>query len=204
MPKVSEQYLETRQQQILDAAVVCFAEKGFYATTIEDICQKAGISHGAVYRYFEGKEDIIVATLRREQEDREARYYKIFHETDARRLLEGFISLYFYRRTEPEAEITMKFRMQLFGEMVRDPRIGEIQRESDDKMIQGTIEAFRKAQERGEINPHIDAAAVVRVVRALADGFYVQKSVNPDLDVAACMEATKAIFTTGDFWQKKR
>ena len=58
-PKVSEQHLEDRRQQILDAAVTSFSRKGFHQATIEDIRLEAGLSRGAVYHYFKSKEDII-------------------------------------------------------------------------------------------------------------------------------------------------
>ena len=61
MPKVLPQYLETRRQQIIDAAAACFARSGFHRTTMQDICNEAELSPGAVYRYFQSKEDIIQA-----------------------------------------------------------------------------------------------------------------------------------------------
>ncbi|WP_433598993.1 TetR/AcrR family transcriptional regulator [Nocardia sp. CA-135953] len=61
MPRVSEEHLERRRQQILDAAQVCFARKGFYETSMQDIFTESGLSAGAVYRYFKSKNDIIAA-----------------------------------------------------------------------------------------------------------------------------------------------
>ena len=51
-PKVSEEHMEERRNQILDAAVATFSHKGFHQTTIEDIRLEAGLSRGAVYHYF--------------------------------------------------------------------------------------------------------------------------------------------------------
>ena len=62
MPKVTDAHLEARRQQILDAASACFARQGFHQTTMQDICRKAELSPGAVYRYFASKEDIIAAS----------------------------------------------------------------------------------------------------------------------------------------------
>src|SRR3989304_4862304 len=61
MPKVLPEYLELRRQQILDAAAACFVRRGFPRTTMQDICDEAGLSPGAVYRYFPSKEEIIEA-----------------------------------------------------------------------------------------------------------------------------------------------
>ena len=62
MPKVSGAHIAARRQQILDAARACFARQGFHQTSIQDICKEAGLSPGAVYRYFPSKDHIIAAT----------------------------------------------------------------------------------------------------------------------------------------------
>lgn len=60
-PKVSEEYLLARRQQILDAAVISFSRLGFHETTLEHIREEAGLSRGAVYHYFKSKDEIIAA-----------------------------------------------------------------------------------------------------------------------------------------------
>lgn len=52
-----------RQLNILDSATDCFAEKGYYGASIKDICQKANISNGALYKYFRNKEELFLAVL---------------------------------------------------------------------------------------------------------------------------------------------
>jgi AcrR family transcriptional regulator len=44
-----------RQREIIMAALACFTEKGFPATSIADICKKAGASTGSVYHHFKSK-----------------------------------------------------------------------------------------------------------------------------------------------------
>lgn len=45
-------------EEIMDAAVVLFINRGFHMTKIKDIAEKAGIATGSVYKYFQSKEDI--------------------------------------------------------------------------------------------------------------------------------------------------
>ncbi len=55
----------TRKNEILDVALGLFSEKGYEKATVEDILNRAGISKGAFYYYFEAKEDVLrVLTLR--------------------------------------------------------------------------------------------------------------------------------------------
>ena len=44
-----------RPQEILDAALTLFAQKGFVATRLEEVAARAGVSKGTIYLYFERK-----------------------------------------------------------------------------------------------------------------------------------------------------
>ena len=54
---------EDRAAALRQAAFRCFAEAGFHATTVDDICRAAGVSKGAFYWYFETKEQAFVQIL---------------------------------------------------------------------------------------------------------------------------------------------
>jgi TetR/AcrR family fatty acid metabolism transcriptional regulator len=54
---------ERRTEEILGAAFRVFSIKGYHNSTVDDIAQEAGISKGTCYQYFEGKEDIFIATM---------------------------------------------------------------------------------------------------------------------------------------------
>ncbi|MEV4257741.1 TetR/AcrR family transcriptional regulator [Spirillospora sp. NPDC049652] len=59
MPRVSEEHLERRRRQIIDAARACFIRNGLYETSMQDIFAEANLSAGAVYRYFKSKSEIV-------------------------------------------------------------------------------------------------------------------------------------------------
>jgi len=52
---------ERRRRQIMDAAIACFRRRGFHQATMQEICAEAGISAGALYRYFTGKDELLLA-----------------------------------------------------------------------------------------------------------------------------------------------
>ncbi|MGE3076709.1 MAG: TetR/AcrR family transcriptional regulator [Dehalococcoidia bacterium] len=58
MARVSDAHLEARRQSILAAATKIFSQKGIAAATMAEIASEAGISPGAIYRYFENKEQL--------------------------------------------------------------------------------------------------------------------------------------------------
>jgi AcrR family transcriptional regulator len=55
---------ETRPQELLDAALQLFAEKGFAATRSEEVARRAGVSKGTLYLYYPSKEDLFKAVVR--------------------------------------------------------------------------------------------------------------------------------------------
>jgi AcrR family transcriptional regulator len=58
-PKV----VEDRREQIIDAAMHIFAQKGFARATNKDIAREAGITPGLIYHYFESKEALLKAII---------------------------------------------------------------------------------------------------------------------------------------------
>jgi AcrR family transcriptional regulator len=54
---------EARPQQLLDAALVLFVEKGFAATRAEEVAQRAGVSKGTLYLYYPSKEELLKAVI---------------------------------------------------------------------------------------------------------------------------------------------
>jgi TetR/AcrR family transcriptional regulator, repressor of fatR-cypB operon len=54
-----------RREDVLDAALELFAERGFYGTAIPDIAAKAGIAAGTIYRHFASKEALVNELYRR-------------------------------------------------------------------------------------------------------------------------------------------
>ena len=55
---------EDRPQEITDAAMAAFAEKGYAATKVEDVAKRAGVSKGLLYLYFKTKEELFKAVVR--------------------------------------------------------------------------------------------------------------------------------------------
>ena len=54
---------EARPQELLDAALGLFVEKGFAATRIEEVAARAGVSKGTLYLYYPSKEELLKAVI---------------------------------------------------------------------------------------------------------------------------------------------
>src|SRR6266581_2995222 len=58
-PKV----VEDRREQIIDAAMQAFSQKGYARATNKDIAREAGITPGLIYHYFDSKEALLKAII---------------------------------------------------------------------------------------------------------------------------------------------
>src|ERR1700732_3593120 len=71
MSEVSEARVETRRrrkaerpQEILEAAFVEFSRNGYATTTLDAIAERAGVTKGTIYVYFENKEHLFISMVR--------------------------------------------------------------------------------------------------------------------------------------------
>lgn len=62
MKRTKEEAEQTRQD-LLNAALVVFSRKGYAAARLSDIAQAAGVTRGAIYHHFGGKEELFIALL---------------------------------------------------------------------------------------------------------------------------------------------
>lgn len=61
--------VESRRDELLDAAAGLFARRGYHATTIEDVVAEAGVAKGTVYWYYRSKKALFLAVLERAAAD---------------------------------------------------------------------------------------------------------------------------------------
>ncbi len=54
---------EARPQELLDAALALFVEKGFAATRTDEVAERAGVSKGTLYLYYPSKEELLKAVI---------------------------------------------------------------------------------------------------------------------------------------------
>ncbi|MCA1674475.1 MAG: TetR/AcrR family transcriptional regulator, partial [Actinobacteria bacterium] len=64
MPRVSQDHLDTRRRQILDAARRCFATYGYEGATVRRLEDVTGLSRGAIFHHFADKESLFCAVAR--------------------------------------------------------------------------------------------------------------------------------------------
>ena len=184
MPKVSEAHLEARRQQILDAAVSCFAERGFHATSMRDICKQAKLSAGAVYRYFPSKEDLIAGMVAAEIEPMLDTLGALEPEARLRAIIYGSFD-------RPNIEQDLRVEISLWAEALTNPRIAELMvsnLEPFTALISQTIEAL---QQSGRIHDSTPARTLAERTQGNLLGGMLQLAVLPSFDLPAYLESVE-------------
>lgn len=64
MPKRAPSHMSAQRERILRATIQCIGDVGLERTSIARICKEAGLSAGALYKHFSGKEEIVTEALR--------------------------------------------------------------------------------------------------------------------------------------------
>ncbi|MEY2422012.1 MAG: hypothetical protein QOI95_2079 [Acidimicrobiaceae bacterium] len=193
MPKVSDAHQQARRQQILSGAAACFARDGFHRTTMPDIFRETGLSPGAVYRYFNGKEQIVEA-IAEERRAGEAFLLDVAFEgqTDLREALSAFLGPLLRWLAAPDEQAYRRVGIQVWAEALRNERILEIVRRA---MTQRAVavDLMRAAQADGHLSAELDPDALARVIIAMIQGFILQQSWEPDLDANSYIKAVESI-----------
>ncbi len=204
MPKVSEAHVEARKEQIVTAAFLCFARKGFHPTTMQDICTEANLSPGAVYRYFAGKEDIIQSACHEAQAAQNAGLIaEALAEPDTRAMFHGLAAAFYSRFDDDGADVYNRASLQLWAEMTVNHRVRESFSRNHAAVRAGLTEVAREAQRRGDVDATLDAGAVASAMIALYEGFRLQKAMDPTIDTSEYVRVAEALLG-GTAWTGAR
>ena len=133
-----------RRCQILDAALVCFAKRGFHQTSMHDISAEAGISVGLIYRYFENKEAAISGMADRHKKEISEVLQRA---KQAPTLLESLEILFTAHCCEEETPVVSAFIVDLYAEASRNPRVADLVRDVLQTAMAGVTELISRAPE---------------------------------------------------------
>lgn len=169
-----------QRQRILNAAMTCFARDGFHGASMQKICSEAGMSPGALYRYFPSKEAIIAAIV---EDERSARLHLLDEIARAPSILEGLTQCLEFLLREPTLP-TVKLGPEIMAEAIRNEKLREVVEACEDETRQQFMDALKLAVDRGEIDPALSLADVMVTLQSLADGLILHHQLHPEWAVA--------------------
>jgi len=133
-----------RRTQILDAALVCFAQRGFHQTSMHDISAEAGISVGLIYRYFANKEAVISAMADRHKSEIQD---VLERARQAPTLLESLEILFTAHCCENSPKVVSAFVVDLYAEASRNPQVADLVRDVLQTSMDGVTDLIARSPE---------------------------------------------------------
>ena len=189
MPKLSLSQQDERRARVLDAAEICFPRMGFHRTTMQDICREAGISAGALYLYFDSKEDLIAGIVERDREDVLSRFAALAHEPDLLVGLQNVMRGCIIDRPPHKSALII----EIGAEATRNPAIARTLAHCDRSIKASLLALLDRAVMQGRVTLDRPAHEIVGVMELLADGMFWRRAIDPDFDAEAVMPVILAM-----------
>ncbi|MGV8856780.1 MAG: TetR/AcrR family transcriptional regulator [Devosia sp.] len=166
MPEEAKKFrrrAEARPDEVLDAALAVFVQKGFAASRVEDVARHAGISKGLVYLYFSSKEALLEGIVRRALvpiADHAMRDLAQF-EGDPRIAITMLMTLLCRHLADPGKLAVPKL---MLGEVTRFPELAAMYRRDVIDKVRPALQALlARGAASGQLRP-IDAEMAIRSV----------------------------------------
>ena len=189
MPKLTEEHRLARREQILDAAMNCFINNGFHQTSMNDICEESGLSVGAVYLYFESKDEIIKACWKRHLAYRQDVYQQAYKEKTVQEVAGSVGEQAFSQISMSITNRDWQLWIQLLAEATRNPAIRESLLQSWEMNDRLFAELGRRSEKEGKVHTDADLIhSIGRIHIAVHDGLVLQKILDPQKDFHGIIE----------------
>jgi TetR/AcrR family transcriptional regulator len=146
------------REQLLDAAVILFAEQGVAGTTVAEIAKKAGVTPAMVHYYFKNRDQLVTAlAVERLLPTVTAVWAPVIESNDLVSILRGLVHRVF-KAAELNPWLPSLWLREIVSEggQLREPLLKMLRFE----YIQHLISTVAAAQRRGEIDPNLEPRLV--------------------------------------------
>lgn len=169
MRKLDPEKHAARRQQILDAAVVCFARNGFHLTRTAQICAEAGMSPGNLFHYFPSKDAIIAAIVEEDRRETLALFTRAAAADDLYAALLDLIDHSLQLLGEP---LYRRISLEVLAEAVRNPALFADVASGEAARRAALIGLLQRGAQRGQLRLLQSAEQAADWLLLLLDGAF--------------------------------
>lgn len=188
MPKVTEAHREARRDEILAAAQRVFARNGYRGSSVPMIIKESGLSAGAIYSYFDGKEVLFRAVVERTLELKSSQFAS---DPDSDPRSPGELMRQILQGMQGEPILTIA--PQIWAEAAVEPEIRAVLSQVFERltgMLRTELTAWAAAHpDRTGADPQAWAARITPVLFSAIPGFILQRLTLDDFDEQAYLDA---------------
>jgi AcrR family transcriptional regulator len=185
-----------RRTQILDAALVCFAKRGFHQASMHDISAEAGISVGLIYRYFENKDAVISAMADRHKQE----IHEVLERAQqAPTLLESLEILFTAHCCEDAPQVVSAFVVDLYAEASRNQRVAHLVRDVLETAMGGVTDLIARSPEAENAAHGLKPHELAELIFAVSRGMLMRDVLQPQ-EMTAAERRTRQLEVTRRLW----
>ena len=201
MPRLTDARRAARREQILEAARACLQDHGLEAVSMEMIIARSGLSTGAVYGYFTGKDQIINAVVVEGTAAMAEDLAPVLTNPDPPPLAELVDQVLravvgFGRHKKGDIDRLLA-AIHGWSHAQSDPALRASTRASYDGLRTLFAQAVERGQASGTFDPAWDPTAVAELLTSITLGFVAQRALAGSADVDAHVSALAALTRTG-------
>ena len=198
MPQVPLDPSLDRRTQILEAAIICFAKRGFHQTSMHDVSAEAGISVGLIYRYFANKEAVIAAMAQRHKEEI---HDLLERARQATSLFESLEILFTAHCSESSPKVLSAFVVDLYAEASRNPPVADLVRDVLETAMAGVTDLIARSPEAKQAATHgLAPHELAELIFAAARGMLMFDVLQPQ-EMTAAERRTRQLEVTRRLWR---
>ncbi len=157
-------------QRIMEAARRCFLRSGFQGASMHQICAEAGMSPGALYRYFPSKESMIAAITKADREQDAEIFAVMFENPD---VIDGFVKAAMAHVRHMHESGNAPLFAEIRAESMRNDAIDLCCREAMDAVTGAFGRYLQGAIDRGEIDPAVGLDQLMPMIAAIGEGLAI-------------------------------
>ncbi len=171
---------KTTKNSILKAAAICFDEKGYDKTDVEEICRKANLTKGAFYHHFSSKQELFIKML--EQWVRRLAGKLDSDEFKSKNTLELLLSIpEKFKPVFEEVDKQLPIFLQLFIKAINDKELNKMALKSYNEFLTFFTAIIRKGIRDGSIKK-VKPDDAAKILFSLTIGLLMQGLLNPDAE----------------------
>ena len=199
MPKISEQQRQERRDQILAAVWRCFLRKGVHGTSMEDLIRESGLSAGAVYLYYKGKHEIILAAISIYMDQLRGLLIPVLTREEPLPPLPFVHEMVsaFTKHTKREGIDLNAVILMGWSEAQTNPAVKALVTEFQTRYRAALVGVVRRWQKHRDIDAKADPEAVAKALLAFFLGSIVQEALLGSADPATLARGVEGLFGSG-------
>jgi AcrR family transcriptional regulator len=191
VPRITAARASAQRERILDAALTCFAREGFHAATMQDIVAESGLSPGAIYGYFKGKTDVVMAIASERHAMERRRMEHALNTADLDTSLVRLVESFVLGLRDPQEKRWRRLAVQLWAESLSSPGLRREALGGVTQAIEVLSPMIRKAQRAGRWPRHLNPESAARVMIAILQGISLQLAWDDTVDIASFASALR-------------